>query len=404
MVWLKRMTIDPERFLSSLHRLRQFGAAGNGKGVIRPAYCEADIAARAWLVDEITAAGLEPCVDPLGNVFGLREGVSILVGSHSDTQPQGGWLDGAFGVAAGLELARASKAMDGPAISVVSFQDEEGRFGVLTGSSVWSGHMPLSEADDLKDHAGHRLSTARTSMSAMWTGEVDPTRFTGFIEPHIEQGPVLDQAAEAIGVVDAIVGIRDLNITFRGQQNHAGTTPMALRKDAFQALSRFNETLNARLHNIVTQQTVWTIGHVSVCPNASSIVPGEVTFAMQWRDGDQGRLAAMEEMIRSVAHEVAATGFELEFGRLLGIDPVDMDADLRRRLSDAAQAEVPGRWRQMPSGALHDASNVARKLPVAMLFVPSIGGISHAFEEDTNEVDLVVGLHVLARALGLRGQ
>ena len=392
--------VQAERFLNDLYRLRQFGAAGVGKGVVRPAYSEADIAARQWLVDQISAAGLRPEVDEIGNVFGLAEGPSLLIGSHTDSQPQGGWLDGAFGVMAGLEIARAAQESGGPPVSVVSFQDEEGRFGVLTGSTVWSGAMALDEADQLIDHDGVTLGTARAAMAEMITGSASPRQFIGYIEPHIEQGPYLDDNAEAVGVVDAIVGIRDMTITFSGQQNHAGTTPMHLRQDAFQALSEFNTTLNDRLRNIVTPTTVWTIGHVSVSPNASSIVPGRVTFSMQWRDGDLERLHRMEAIVRQVAEDVAAMrGIEISFGRLLGIDPVEMEASLRDKLQDAAETEAPGKWRLMPSGALHDASNVARILPVAMLFAPSIDGISHAFEEDTNDADLVTSLRVLARAV-----
>ena len=208
-------------------------------------------------------------------------------------------------------------------------------------------------------------------------------------------------SGEKIGVVEAIVGIRDMKITLTGQQNHAGTTPMALRRDAFQGLSAFSERINARFRNVVTPATVWTIGHVSLHPNASSIVPGRATFSMQWRDGDTDRLARMEEIIRDTAAEVAGEmGLALDFGPLLGLEPVQMDTELRAALGNAAEAEAPGAWRVMPSGALHDATNVARLMPVAMLFVPSIGGVSHDFAEDTAEEDLVTGLRVLARAAG----
>jgi N-carbamoyl-L-amino-acid hydrolase len=193
-------------------------------------------------------------------------------------------------------------------------------------------------------------------------------------------------------------------VTLTGQQNHAGTTPMALRRDAFQGLSAFNTRLNERLRNIVTPQSVWTIGHVAVAPNASSIVPGQVRFSMQWRDGDADRLGRMQQVIEEVLHEVAKEmGLGVDIGPLLSLDPVAMDPALRARLEAAAMASAPGRWRRMPSGALHDATNVARLMPVAMLFVPSIGGISHAFEEDTAKADLVAGLRVLAQAAGIAG-
>ncbi|MGR3376641.1 hydantoinase/carbamoylase family amidase [Salipiger abyssi] len=398
------LPVDPARFLEDLHALRRFGAAGVGKGVSRPGFSEADIAARDWLATRISEAGLTPHFDPVGSLFGLAEGRSLLMGSHSDSQPEGGWLDGALGVIAALEVARAAQEAGGPPVSVVSFEDEEGRFGVTTGSSVWAGNQTLEGADALHDPQGLSFAEARARFGARRQGFVDPTRFSGYIEMHIEQGPVLDTTGEKLGVVEAIVGIRDMHVTLTGQQNHAGTTPMHLRRDAFQALSAVNTALAERFANVVTPQTVWTIGHVALHPNAPSIVPGRARFSVQWRDGDAERLDRMEAIIRDTLAEIAtAHGMELGFGPMLGLDPVAMDTGLRGALEAAAEAEAPGRWRVMPSGALHDATNVARLMPVAMLFVPSIGGISHDFAEDTDEADLVTGLNTLARAVTALG-
>ena len=359
--------VNPERFLSDLHHLRSFGASGVGKGVVRPAYSKADIDARRWLSHRMVQAGLRVEVDPMGNLFGLAEGTSLLIGSHSDSQPQGGWLDGALGVIAGLEIARACKEAGGPAVSVVSFQDEEGRFGVTTGSAVWSGHLTQNKADTLTDHDGVALAKARSAMADMVTGDVDPARFTGFIEMHIEQGPTLDTTGEKIGVVTDIVGIRDMNITFEGQQNHAGTTPMHLRRDAFQAVSAFNTALNERLRNVVTPQTVWTIGHLGLTPNASSIVPGKAVFSMQWRDADAGRLGRMEDIIRQTAQEVAGRGnLAVSYGPLLGLEPVQMNPEMQKALAQAAERLSPERWRKMPSGALHDATHQSPEMSASV--------------------------------------
>ena len=175
------------------------------------------------------------------------------MGSHSDSQPEGGWLDGAYGVIAALEVSRASAEAGGPAVAVVSFQDEEGRFGALTGSQLWTGSLTMEEADKLVDTAGICFSDARKAMAGDVTGGfIPPDTFSGFIEAHIEQGPVLDDSGEAIGVVDAIVGIRQVTVAYAGEQNHAGTTPMAVRRDAFQGLARYTEALNAALAPIVT--------------------------------------------------------------------------------------------------------------------------------------------------------
>lgn len=388
--------IDADRFLTDLHKLRSFGATGDGKGVVRRAYSQADIDARAWLADRMRDAGLRVQVDAMGNVFGLADGPSILLGSHSDTQPEGGWLDGALGVIAALEVARVC---DG--VSVVSFQDEEGRFGALTGSSVFTGEVTQDEADALIATDGMFLADARGPY-AIEAQSVDPTLFKGFIELHIEQGPVLDTSGDTIGVVSDIVGSRQFEVALSGQQNHAGTTPMHLRRDAFQALATFSALLNERLQNVVTPQSVWTIGRVTLGPNASSIVPGYARFSIQWRDASEERLARMEAVVRSALTDAGEKhGVSIEITPRMELKPVKMDMSFRAALESAAQVFAPDAWRVMPSGALHDGTNVAKVLPVAMLFVPSIGGISHAFDEDTNETDLVVGVSVLATAIEL---
>jgi len=401
------MTPDIDRFLDDLKTLRSFGGDADTKGVRRPAFSDPDLAARAWLAERFEAAGLEVRMDPVGNLFGLApgEGQSLLMGSHSDTQPEGGWLDGAYGVVAALEVARTARENGGPPVSVVSFQDEEGRFGALTGSAVWSGKLALDDADTLVATDGTGFATARARVADRAGDFVDADRFSAFIEAHIEQGPVLDAAGEAVGVVTGIVGLRQLSVTVTGQQNHAGTTPMGQRADAFAAAARVSAMLPERFANIVTPQSVWTIGHIRVHPNASSIVPGRAEFTLQWRDIDAERLDRMEAAITALLDEVAAmSGCTIDAVRLRqDLTPVPMDRGLHDVLAEAAEAVAPGRWRSMPSGALHDASNLSRVLPVAMLFVPSIKGISHDFAEDTADADLATGVRVLCDAAARLG-
>ena len=397
------MQIEPDRFLADLHHLRSFGKEGTG--VVRPAFSEPDIAAREWVADKMRAAGLEPVFDPAGNLFGLPscDGPCLLMGSHSDSQPEGGWLDGAYGVIAALEVSRAARGH--VPVAVVSFQDEEGRFGALTGSNVWSGGIALEAADRLTALSGESFADARSRMSHLASADfVDPKRFSGFIESHIEQGPWLDKAGEAVGVVESIVGIGRMLVTYEGEQNHAGTTPMSHRLDAFQGLAEFNARLNKALAPVVTPTTVWTIGHVKVEPGAPSIVPGRATFSVQWRDGQAERMERMTEIVTETAKTIAAErglGCKLEPG--IPVQPREFDHRLCEALSAAAEEIAPGRWRRMPSGALHDATNVARLMPSAMLFVPSISGISHSFEEDTVEADLVIGAEVLLGAVARLG-
>ncbi|WGH77542.1 hydantoinase/carbamoylase family amidase [Jannaschia ovalis] len=380
---------DAARFLADLDALRAIGARGTG--VVRRAFDEADIHARRWLADRFADAGLEARIDPAGNVWGLRG--RLLIGSHIDTQPEGGWLDGALGVIAGLEVARGN-----PGVSVVAFQDEEGRFGATTGSEIWSGTLTLAEADALTDLDGLTFGAARAALPA--TGAMpDPSRFSAYLEPHIEQGPVLDAAGEAVGVVTAIVGLRQVTVTLTGAQNHAGTTPMHLRRDALRGLSDADHAIRAALAPLVTPASVWTIGHVALHPNAPSAVPGRARFTVQWRDAETARLDAMEAAIRAALEDVTRTaGLGLEISATTALPPTAMDPGLRAVLRDAAAAHAPDRWREMPSGALHDATNVARLMPAGMLFAPSIGGISHDFAEDTGRDDLAICLAVLAEA------
>lgn len=397
---MTHIPVDPARFLADLHALRAIGGDSASKGVRRRAFSAEDLAARDWLAEKMAAAGLVAQFDPVGNLFGLAEGRSLLLGSHSDTQPEGGWLDGALGVVAALEIARASREAGGPPLSVVNFQDEEGRFGALTGSSVWAGKLPLAAADALIATDGQSFTDARAQLGARAGDFIDPARFSAFLEMHIEQGPVLDLAGEAIGVVTGIVGLRQVQVTITGQQNHAGTTPMAHRRDAFTVAARIATALPERFANIVTPQSVWTIGQIALHPGAASVVPGRASFSLQWRDIDSDRLDRMEATIMGLLDDIAAdTGCEIAAARLRhDLSPMPMDRNLQASLAQAAQAVAPGRWRVMPSGALHDASNVAALMPVGMVFVPSIGGISHAFDEDTDEADLITGLQVLADA------
>ena len=403
---MPRIPVDPARMLAELDHLRTIG--GQGTGVARRAFSDADIVARRWLAQQMRDAGLEVVVDLNGNLFGLPPGDApcLLVGSHSDTQPLGGWLDGIWGVACGLELARAALAAGGPRIAVVSFQDEEGRFGRLTGSTVWSGLMTQDEADACRDEDA--LSDPITFGEARQRageigplGAVPPERFTAYIEPHIEQGPILDTEGQAAGVVEAIVGVRQWSFRLIGEANHAGTTPMPLRRDALQGFATYAVALNAAFAPMAGPRTVWTLGRAVVEPNAASIVPGAVAFTVQVRDAEPARLDAMAAEAHALAEQTAGErGLTLEATPGFSVEPVAMDMGLRRVLEGAAETVAPGRWQSMPSGALHDASNVAAVLPSAMLFCPSIGGISHNPAEDTKREDLATGLEVLAEAAG----
>jgi N-carbamoyl-L-amino-acid hydrolase len=392
------ITINPERLLFDLDRLRKIGAFGDG--VIRQAFTAADIEARRWLSSRIRDAGLDAVWDEVGNVFALASGgqSSLLIGSHSDTQPEGGWLDGAYGVICGLEIARAAREAGVDGVSAVSFADEEGAFAPLLGSRCWSGELSLPEIAGATDKQGRSLKEALSAVPEIQgAAPVSPERFRAFIEPHVEQGPFLDRARETVGVVTAIAGMRHVEIVISGEQNHAGATPMRGRRDALQRFVQFVSALNEIFIAIASDAAVWTFGQLDLHPNAVSIIPGRARAMLQIRDLSTAGLDAMVAAALELAERENDAGDTDVTARLrASIEPTHMDRGLVEALSATAAEKAPNRWRRMPSGALHDAGIVSRKLPAAMLFTPSLQGKSHSFDEDTRPEDLVFGCEVVA--------
>ncbi|MFZ9630012.1 MAG: hydantoinase/carbamoylase family amidase [Ilumatobacteraceae bacterium] len=386
--------VDADRLLSDLRALRTFGAEGTG--VRRTSLSPVDVASREWLVGRFAGAGLDARIDGLGTVVG-RSGVggrAVVLGSHTDTQPLGGWLDGAYGVVCGLEVARALPHL---AIDVVSWMDEEGTFHGFVGSRAFARH---DMSADLETMAGP-LRDAGWWGRPVW--QVEPDRHVGYLEAHIEQGGRLEATGSRLGVVTAIVGIRQHVVRFGGRRNHAGTTPMPMRADASVALVRFLTALDAAFDAARGPDSVWTHGRLSVGPGAPSIIPDSAEVTVQYRDPDAVVLARLDEAFaRTVAGARASSpaGVTIDVAPSeYQVPPVEMDHGLAEVLAGAAAELAPGAWTRMPSGAAHDAQVVSEVLPSAMLFVPSIGGISHADDEDTDVADLVLGCRTLARAV-----
>ncbi|HTP61837.1 MAG TPA: hydantoinase/carbamoylase family amidase [Burkholderiales bacterium] len=396
-------TIDGKRLLSDLRELRSIGA--QGIGVVRPAFSAKDMEARNWLKARYAEAGLDASIDGVGNVLGRskKPGKALLVGSHSDTQPTGGWLDGALGVIYALEVAR-SLAADTTTrelpLDVVSFQDEESRFvGCLGSRSLIGGLTPEMEQGAV-DKDGIPLAEAlqQAGLAGVPRLKLPRERYAGFIEAHIEQGPTLEDTGKRIGVVTDIVGLRGIRFVFRGQQNHAGTTMMKTRRDASAALYELAHRINTEFPKAAGERTVWTMGRLKVEPNAASIVPGYADLDLQFRDASEAPLEAFEKIAgRIVAEMNARGGVKIEATPARApIAPTKMDEGLRKHLESAAEKHAPGNWMRLPSGAFHDAGIVSASLPAAMLFIPSIGGISHDFSENSRDEDIVLGCQVLA--------
>jgi len=393
--------INGNRLISDLRELAAIGAYQTG--VDRTALSAEDIEARRWLVDKLRQAGLDAVMDRVGNVLGRTPAAekSILIASHTDTVPRGGWLDGALGVGYALEIARSAIEENEPlatGIDVISFQDEEGTFLPFLGSRSFFADLDEAEIATAKSKDGALLTAALQTIAE----EPPPHRFDRrrqvcYLEAHIEQGPRMEAAGQRIGVVSALVGIRRFRVCSRGAANHAGTTPMAMRRDAGAALMAFAADINAEFRRLADPDTVWNIGNMIFRPGAPNVVPGEAEMLLEFRDIKTEVMDRLEACFWTLAAN-APRGVEINVETIALIPPTAMAENLGAAIAAAASArgEVPV---YLPSGAGHDAMVAARFMPAAMMFVPSIGGISHDVREDTSEADIIFGCEVMADAV-----
>ncbi|MES2712080.1 MAG: Zn-dependent hydrolase [Pseudomonadota bacterium] len=391
--------VDTGAFLRDLNELRQIGKFKTG--VHRPTYSPQDMESRRWLMAKLAECGLEPTMDGIGNVFGRHkgDGPHVLSGSHIESQNEAGWLDGALGVVGALALARAGLPVD-----VCAFADEEGHFSIgFPGSRSIIGDLPETEIDGAKDRTTGtpmRDALAAAGLTGVPRLALEAERYKGFFEMHIEQGTQLERAGLRLGVVTGIVAIWQFRILIEGQQDHAGGTTMAERRDAGLAAVRLLAAVDAAFPLLCGERTVWTTGRFRLDPDAPSIIPGRAEVLFQFRDIEMPVLerlhTALTRMVQESNRRERCTA-RLEAIRL--DTPALCNPAMIAALEDAAEAQAPGAWTRMPSGAGHDAQIISQKLPVVMLFVPSIGGISHHWAEDTKEADLALGASVLGEGV-----
>jgi len=390
--------IKPDRLLGDLYKLRSFGTYKTG--VHRPTLSADDIAARQWFADQCTAAGLETTIDGIGNILGKSKakGRKILSGSHLESQNHAGWLDGALGCVYALEAARAIHEAGGDTgVDVVVFCDEEGHYGSFLGSKSFTG---LLTEEDIDKAMNRTAAPARAGYAGRPRILVEPERYAGFFEAHIEQGATLEDEKLRIGVVTAIVAIWQYAFKVTGEQNHAGTTSMTRRRDAGRALVRLLSAIDARFPEICGPRTVWTTGRITLEPGSHSIIPGRADSLFQLRDADPAVLDRLHAELFRLVDEAIRTGrCKVELTVISQSTPAKMDERLMAALDTAAERDAPGKHIRMPSGAGHDAQWLARKMPAAMMFVPSIGGISHHWSENTSDEDLVLGAQVFTNGI-----
>ncbi|WP_213737342.1 Zn-dependent hydrolase [Bradyrhizobium sp. dw_411] len=395
-----RLQADGARVLADLNALRGIGTYKTG--VHKPTFSEPHLRSLEWLAQRLPDAGLTAEIDGIGNVLGTsaKPGRKLLAGSHLESQNFAGWLDGPLGVIYALEAARVlnpDPGIDG-AVEVASWCDEEGHFGSFLGSRSYIGNVSEADIDAARDRSSGR--TMRDALrDAGLAGRpritADAKRHIGYLEAHIEQGQRLESSGLAIGIVTSIVGIWQYRITFTGEQNHAGTTRMDVRKDAGLALARFCVDIDERFPAVSGPRTVWTTGRITLDPGAPSIIPGHAEMLFQMRDDDPAVIARLEDLLQSIAAQVSAQGrCNVAIERIRTGAPALMDAGFQQAIEAASRALAGGRSERMPSGAGHDAQVLATIMPAGMLFVPSIGGISHHWSENTDDADIVTGAQV----------
>jgi N-carbamoyl-L-amino-acid hydrolase len=358
--------------------------------------------ARTWFNARLATLGITPDIDAAGNSWATLPGQSdrtVIVGSHLDSVPNGGWLDGALGVMAGLEALRMLKGQRPPlTLKVVDWADEEGaRFGrSLLGSSASSGSLRVDEVEHLQDKTGVRLVDALrengVELSRMHESQqyLKAINAKAYLELHIEQGPVLEAAGKSAGVVIGTFGVERHLLRFVGQAAHSGSTPIPMRKDAFLAAAEsalaFREI--ARKHTTPQARVVCTVGTVKVEPGIVTAVPGVCEISLDQRALDAAVLAQMLAEARAESWRIAAeNNVSVEWKRIWKIEPRPFDPGLVR-LCEESVREVTGDAPHLPSGPLHDAAEMVPHMPVVMMFTYSSNGLSHCKEEDTPEEHL----------------
>lgn len=401
--------VKVERVEQELYRLAEFGYNAKDRGVYRQGFSEADWQARQWLIDLFESHGLETHMDGAGNVCGRHgpaDQPAILLGSHIDSVPAGGIFDGTLGVIAGLECIRVIKeqniALKYP-IEVIGTSEEEGRFGGMLGAQALSGTLTLDWLQQARDPSGEKLTDAMAkcgldhhqALHAVRT----PDSIRAFLELHIEQGPVLEASKNTIGVVEGISGVFKWLIKFIGKADHAGTAPMNLRSDAFMGIADFAHEISRIIDEDGTDKSRLTIGRVELKPGYAHTVPGEAEFTLVGRDMSEEVMEALASSCRKALSAIARRHrLMFEYEQMSWLEPKACSADIIDLVESTTQ-ELGYSYQLMPSGAGHDAQFFTDITPTGMIFIPSVGGVSHAPDEWSHWSDVEKGCNVLLNTI-----
>jgi beta-ureidopropionase / N-carbamoyl-L-amino-acid hydrolase len=401
----RQFRVNGQRIINNLNGLSAFGKNPQG-GVSRVAYSEADLKGREFVSGLMREAKLDVTIDAAANIIGRRAGSErnlppLLFGSHVDTVPEGGNYDGVVGSLGAIEVAQTlaeNNVVTRHPLEVVIFQNEEGG---LIGSRAMDGELTERELD-LVSRSGKTIRDGIKFLGG------DPTKLSsvrrnrgdiaGYLELHIEQGGTLEAEKINIGVVEGIVGINWWDVTIEGFANHAGTTAMNNRQDALLAGAKFIQAVN-RIVTSVPGRQVGTVGRIQALPGAPNVIPGKVVLSLELRDLDAAKIKMLYDRIVTEANEIgAASKTRFSFEEINVNTPAPTDQRIRQVILESAK-ELGLTTKVMPSGAGHDAQDMARLGPVGMIFVPSVGGISHSPREFSRPEEIANGANVLLHSL-----
>lgn len=404
------LRVDIERIKKDILELAKIGFDERDRGIYRMAFTEKDMEAKHWLLHRIEESELLTGIDGAANVSGILQGEEdsprVFVGSHIDTVPCAGMLDGTLGVVVGLECLRTLKESGislKRTIELIAFSDEEGRFGGTFGSEAFTGLLSLEKVRSASDLNGVPLQEAMLEhgldpMKALDARRL-PEQIDSYLELHIEQGPVLDEQHLQVGIVESITGMQSWSLRFDGEANHAGTTPMDYRKDAFMGLADFAHEVPRILEENGGDNSRATIGNAEILPGAPNSVPGVVEFSLDFRDPSTETLEDLSHAFQKALAAISRRrGLKFEIHVQGEILPVNSDERLTGILKEEAE-RLDLRHITMLSGAAHDAQLVGRIAPMAMIFVPSRGGLSHSPDEWTPWEDIEAGANLMLAAL-----
>ena len=406
---MPRYSINETRINQTMQELGELG--DSPEGMLRVAYSPEDIAGRDYAIKMMQEAGLETHIDTAGNIIGRRPGSddnlpAIAMGSHTDTVPKGGKYDGALGVMAAIEVIRTLEEQGHNTrhpLEVINFTNEEGtRFHRwLVGSRSMSGLLEQEDLDAVDDDGlslGPCLADIGGDISRIEEAVRKPGELAAYFELHIEQGPYLDRSGTPIGVVTGITGRAVFEVEIEGKANHAGTTPMSTRRDALVSASK----LVLAIQKMAAEQEICrvsTVGSIKAVPNAVNVIPGSASIGLEFRDTDMEALASAEQELQRITDQaVIDDAVDIDVIRHRFTTSVPITPDMQAMVAEAAE-NCGFEWESLPSGAGHDAQAVANIAPVAMIFVPSLDGISHSKEEYSTPQDCANGAQVLLELL-----